>query len=98
MKEVARIRQERSLTQGQLAEMCGVAQATISRVESGAAQPSLGLIEAMAQALRVSPSSFFDMPDLQARLVNAFYQLSPDQQRAALLLIEGLAADTSRQS
>jgi transcriptional regulator with XRE-family HTH domain len=97
MKEVARIRQERGLTQGQLAEMCGVSQATISRVESGAAQPSLGLIEAMAKALRVSPSSFFDMPDLQARLVNAFSQLSPDQQRAALLLIEGLAADTSRQ-
>ena len=97
MKEVARIRQERGLTQGQLAEMCGVSQATISRVESGAAQPSLGLIEAMVKALRVSPSSFFDMPDLQARLVNAFSQLSPDQQRAALLLIEGLAADTSRQ-
>ena len=97
MKEVARIRQERGLTQGQLAEMCGVSQATISRVESGAAQPSLGLIEAMAKALRVSASSFFDMPDLQARLVNAFSQLSPDQQRAALLLIEGLAADTSRQ-
>jgi transcriptional regulator with XRE-family HTH domain len=97
MKEVARIRQERDLTQGELAEMCGVSQATISRVESGAAQPSLGLIEAMAKALRVSPSSFFDMPDLQARLVNAFSQLSPDQQRAALLLIEGLAADTSRQ-
>ena len=97
MKEVARIRQERGLTQGQLAEMCDVSQATISRVESGAAQPSLGLIEAMAKALRVSPSSFFDMPDLQARLVNAFSQLSPDQQRAALLLIEGLAADTSRQ-
>jgi transcriptional regulator with XRE-family HTH domain len=97
MKEVARIRQERGLTQGQLAEMCDVSQATISRVESGAAQPSLGLIEAMAKALRVSASSFFDMPDLQARLVNAFSQLSPDQQRAALLLIEGLAADTSRQ-
>ena len=97
MKEVARLRQERGLTQGQLAEMCGVSQATISRVESGAAQPSLGLIEAMAKALRVSASSFFDMPDLQARLVNAFSQLSPDQQRAALLLIEGLAADTSRQ-
>ena len=48
---VRRRRKEAGLTQGQLAIRAGISQAVLSRLESGAGNPTLGLLEDVADAL-----------------------------------------------
>ncbi len=49
--QIARLRIRRGLTQAQLAEMVGVQEATIARLESGSHIPSLSLLRRIAEAL-----------------------------------------------
>jgi len=49
------LRQSRGLTQEVLAERAGVSSVTIGQIERGAADPRLGTVEALAEALEVSP-------------------------------------------
>lgn len=53
-KHVAEARHHRNLTQGQLAKLIGVSENTISMFERGERNPSIGTIEDLSQALRVS--------------------------------------------
>ena len=48
-----RIREKRRMTQGQLAQKVGVHLVTISRIETGARQPSMDLLHRLAKALKV---------------------------------------------
>lgn len=48
---ILQARRKRGLTQKELAERIGSKQAVISRLESGKANPSLGFIKRLAQAL-----------------------------------------------
>jgi transcriptional regulator with XRE-family HTH domain len=92
MREMVRIRESRGLSQGQLAEMAGCTQATISRLESGKMKPRYELIEAIAAALKVHPGALFTMPELQARVIDALARMPADRQAAALLVLEAMAA------
>jgi len=92
MRMLATIRELRGLSQVQLAEMAGCTQATISRIEAGKVKPGLDLIEALAFALNVPPGALFALTELQARVMAALSDLPPDQQRAALTVIEAMAA------
>ncbi len=49
--ELAEIRQTRGLSQRQLASACGVPQSEISRIESGAANPTAKTLTALSAAL-----------------------------------------------
>ena len=49
--QIARLRIRRGLTQAQLAEMVGVQEATIARLEGGSRIPSLSLLRRIAEAL-----------------------------------------------
>lgn len=51
VRAILRARREKGLTQKELAERIGSKQAVISRLESGKANPSLGFIKRLAQAL-----------------------------------------------
>ena len=51
---LARLRMERGLTQGQLADILGCPQATISRWEQGTNSPSTKSLRALAKALDCS--------------------------------------------
>jgi transcriptional regulator with XRE-family HTH domain len=51
--KLKKIRQERQLTQEQLAERAGVTREYIARLEAGRYDPSLSTIEKLAKALRV---------------------------------------------
>ena len=57
--QLADIRKEQGVTQTQLAEMTGMKQQTIQRVESGLYSPSIGLltvmIEALGHEIRIKP-------------------------------------------
>ena len=49
--QVMTLREERGLTQGQLAELSGIDQADISRIERGAANPTAKTLQRIADAL-----------------------------------------------
>jgi transcriptional regulator with XRE-family HTH domain len=58
-KRVAELRQAADFTQAKLAEKIGVATETVSRLERGAAMPSLSRIEGIAAALKVDLHEIF---------------------------------------
>lgn len=47
------IREKKGMTQGALAKKVGVHLVTISRIETGARQPSMDLLHRLAKALKV---------------------------------------------
>ena len=51
MNQIKNARINAGLSQAQLAERAGATQAQISRIESGKSRPSLGMLEAIAEAL-----------------------------------------------
>ena len=59
-KQVTKIRQERNLTQAQLAELLDVAIETVSRLERGVSIPSLKTLEKISQKLDISLKDIFD--------------------------------------
>lgn len=56
------LRAERGLNQEELAEKVGVFRTYMSRIETGAANPTLTMIYALADALNVSVLDLFDAP------------------------------------
>lgn len=92
MREIARIRAEAGLTQGQLAEMCGVSQATMSRVEAGRDNPSLELLKTIAAALKVHPAALLSVSENESRFMQALMSLRPDQFQAIQVLVESMAS------
>jgi transcriptional regulator with XRE-family HTH domain len=91
-----------SLSQAELAIRCGVAQNTISRLESGALKSLRGkTLLLMSKALGCSPewlsggeetSSQSAMSKNEQTLVASFRRLSTNEKRVVLKLVHGLAA------
>jgi len=50
-RELLQIRKERQLTQARLAELSGVGQSEISKIESGSVNPTVGTMAALSGAL-----------------------------------------------
>jgi transcriptional regulator with XRE-family HTH domain len=92
MRNLRQIRQQKGLSQVELAEMVGCSQGMISKIEKGQANPTLDLIEAIAQALDTSPASVFGLPELQQRALDAIERLDPDIRASALAVLEKMAA------
>lgn len=85
---VKELRKRLGLTQIDLAEKAGVRQATISELESGAANSTLVIVEKVAIALEVTIADLFETSDrlpVDAELVRKFSQLPQEQQ---LLLVK----------
>ncbi|KXV76246.1 helix-turn-helix domain-containing protein, partial [Acetobacter cerevisiae] len=53
------LRTQRGLSQRELARRCGVANGTISLIESNAINPSVGLLRQIVHALPMNLSEFF---------------------------------------
>lgn len=93
MKKLAQIRRARGLTQQQLAELAGLDQATISKIERDAAYNfTADTISKLSAALKVEPAELFGLPELQARVIEALRAIQdPERQRAAILVLESMA-------
>lgn len=92
MDNMARIRHERGLSQVELAEMVGANQATISKIEKGVGNPTLSMINRIAQALRVHPSALFELDPLRQRTLRAIDAIDDAAKKeAALIVIESMA-------
>jgi transcriptional regulator with XRE-family HTH domain len=96
MKQLARIRRNKGLTQAQLAEMAGLDQGTISNMERDPAYNFTGdAIYRIAAALAVEPAELFGLPELQERIIRAIRAIDdPERQAAALVVLESMAAKT----
>ena len=57
MSDLRKLREERLMTQAELATASGVGLATINRMEKGKVTPSFRTIRAVAHALDVDPAS-----------------------------------------
>ena len=91
MDQMTRIREERGLSQTQLAEMIGANQATISKIERGQGNPTLTMIRRIAAALECSPPDLFSRDALQLRVMEAINAIDPARREAALTVIEAMA-------
>jgi transcriptional regulator with XRE-family HTH domain len=92
MKNMATIREAKGLTQEQLADMTGLGQGYLSKIEAGTANPTLEKILVIAKALRVDPAQLFALPDLQSRVLAAISAIDdPVQVEAALVVLEAMA-------
>ena len=82
MNNVERLRALRGLNQTQLAEMVGVKQPHISRIERGDEGPPLKLFRAIAEALGVSLADLFadERSAAERDLLDAFSLLPPARQ------------------
>jgi transcriptional regulator with XRE-family HTH domain len=80
---IATLRKARRLTQIDLAEMAGVAQATISRAEAGEDGVTLGNFKAIARALDVRVADLFAEGRSAAdqAVLTAYRSLSPERQQ-----------------
>ena len=87
MKNLKNIRQSKNITQAVLAEMAGVKQATISRIEQGVNNPSLSVAQRVADALEVSPVELFGLPELEQAVLQKFREASPERRAALLTLL-----------
>ena len=91
MLYVSRLRKEKGLTQAQLADLVGVSQAHISRLERGDDSASLKLIYDIASALNVQPSSLFEeRDDKEALLLEIFRNSTPEAQKTVLQMMDGI--------
>jgi transcriptional regulator with XRE-family HTH domain len=57
---VKRLREQRGLTQEELAARAGVTRSYLARLETGRHEPTLTMLERLAKALRVKPSRFLE--------------------------------------
>jgi transcriptional regulator with XRE-family HTH domain len=67
VEELRRIREERGLSQADLAAASGVDRATINQVEGDRRSPTLATLNKLADALGVEPADLID-PKVQGRL------------------------------
>ncbi len=80
--KVRSLRGDRKLTQVRLAELAGVSEEWIRRIERGEASPSFETVEALALALQARPVELFDdgRPDTPTeRFADAVTSLEEDE-------------------
>jgi transcriptional regulator with XRE-family HTH domain len=58
-EKIRQFRQQKKLTQAELARRLGVDRSTINKIENGKIRPSLALLERIAAELGVSVKDFF---------------------------------------
>lgn len=59
---VVRLRQQKGWSQEQLSETSGLHRTYISQIETGARNPTLGIIQRLAQSLEVAPFVLLQEP------------------------------------
>jgi transcriptional regulator with XRE-family HTH domain len=97
-RNVKQLREARDLTQQQMAKLSGLPRATWANLESGAANPTLGVLHRAARALGVSLEELISAPRASARLYprGALPERTPGQAHVRKLLpdpIPGMEID-----
>ena len=62
---IKRLREERALTQSQLAGMIGATNTTVSNWEKGLSRPDADMIQKLCEALGLQPNYFYGTPETE---------------------------------
>jgi DNA-binding CsgD family transcriptional regulator len=74
-ERVRGLRTAKGLSEGELAEKCGVPRATITRTEIGSKEPQLSLILSLCSGLGVSPAVLVeDLPAVEGHAVESRFE------------------------
>ncbi len=90
---IRKYREERGLSQKQLAELIGVKNNRVSNWEQGLNRPDADILAALCRALQVSPSELLDVRlvddelNAQERKVIMAYRAKPELQPAVNILL-----------
>lgn len=99
MKALATIRRRRRLTQAQLAEMAGLDQGTISKIENEdkGYNYTADIIQKLSAALNVEPAELFGLSELQQRAIDLLRSIEdPHDREAAMRMLEAMASKPSK--
>jgi transcriptional regulator with XRE-family HTH domain len=91
MDRMREIREQRNLTQEQLAALMHANQGYVSKLELGVANPTLDMIRTVAAALNVEPYELFSLSDLKARALLALGSMEEGNAQAAIVVLESMA-------
>lgn len=98
--KIKKYREEKNLSQKQLAEMIGISNNRLSNWEQGINRPDVDILASICTALEVSPSELLEinlpqdkLTQHEHRIINA-YRARPDLQNAVDILL-GLADNKS---
>lgn len=91
MKNIARLRKIKGWTQTDLAQVCGINQATVSKAEKGDGGVSLMIYEKIANSLDAPLHVIFspDMEEVELKLVMVFRGLSKERQQGWMDILNG---------
>ena len=94
-------RKLRGLTQDKLAELVGIGQQSLSRMEKGRIAPKLERLPVSAEALQCSVVDFFRTPDLEddvlaSSIADLIRPLSPQSRDAVLSIASEMVRLTNR--
>lgn len=82
-------RKHRNLNQERLADRVGITQAYLSKLETGKAEYTQSLLEALSEALGCEPADLImRTPDADQDIRLVWSQLPPDKRRQALSIIK----------
>ena len=88
MENLKKLRKKAGLSQAKLAEMAGVDQSFVSRLERSQTDVSSDILRALASALKVPVSALFPPDSKQSRLWNAVERVPPGYEEQAAALVE----------
>ena len=91
MENLRALRKAKSLSQAQLADMVGLNQGYISKLEKGDSNVTLDVIRSIARSLHVEPWQLFGTTSLQDRALAAINAIDPERAEAALVVLEAMA-------
>ncbi|BBB92068.1 MAG TPA: helix-turn-helix transcriptional regulator [Methylomusa anaerophila] len=92
------LRIQKKLTMKEVAEIAGIAQSSVSYIETGNNSPSIETLEAILTALGITIGEFFaeEKPELEPelrQLLDTAKKLTPEQRELAQRLLDALSKD-----
>lgn len=87
---IRKLREKNGYSQMRLAELAGVSQTHLRRVELGAADITVGHLQLVCDALGVTLKDFFNMDSDREELSSAIAALTPKQKKLLLEFLKSL--------
>lgn len=89
-KRLVELRKYSGLSQNALADIAGVSQSHLRRVELGQADITVGHLQLLCDAMDISLQDFFNAESSRDEMLVALSKLTPKQKRLLIAFIESL--------
>ena len=89
-ERIRKLREQCGYTQNALAERSGVSQSHLRRVELGQADITVGHLQMLCDAMRITLKDFFEDENETDEMSAAFSKLSPRQQKLLIAFLDDL--------